>query len=80
MDTMTLQQYLDMYKQPLTEKSMDAISKLTEVAVDKTKKKKKKKHKEDSLKKKKHVMMEVAKIKKAKKIKKKKEAPKGALA
>jgi hypothetical protein len=37
---MMLQQYMDLYKQPLTEQSMEAILKLTEVAVKKEKKKK----------------------------------------
>jgi hypothetical protein len=43
LEEMTLQQYLDMYKQPLSDQSMEAILQLTEVAVDKKKKKKKKK-------------------------------------
>jgi hypothetical protein len=42
LDKMTLQQYLDLYKESLSEKSMEAILNLTEVAVDKEKKKKKK--------------------------------------
>jgi hypothetical protein len=43
LDDLTLQQYLDLYKQPLSENSMKSILSLTEVAVDKGKKKKKKK-------------------------------------
>jgi hypothetical protein len=39
-DNMTLQQYLDMYKQPLTDQAMEAILKLTEVVESKKKKKK----------------------------------------
>jgi hypothetical protein len=38
MDDMTLQQYINMYKQPLNESSMKAILQLTEVAVEKKKK------------------------------------------
>jgi hypothetical protein len=38
---MTLQQYLQLYKKPLSENSMDAIHKLTEVAVNKNNNKKK---------------------------------------
>jgi hypothetical protein len=34
MDDMTLQQYINMYKQPLNESSMKAILQLTEVAVE----------------------------------------------
>jgi hypothetical protein len=45
LDSMTLKQYLDMYKQPLNEESMEAIEKLTEVVVDKKSKKDKKKKK-----------------------------------
>jgi hypothetical protein len=37
---MTLQNYLDQYKQPLSEQSMDAIVKLSEVAKEKKKKNK----------------------------------------
>jgi hypothetical protein len=36
---MTLQQYLDLYKEPLSEDAMQAIIKLTEVAQEKQKKK-----------------------------------------
>jgi hypothetical protein len=39
LDDMTLHQYLQLYKQPLLEDSMQAIIKLTEVAVDKQNKK-----------------------------------------
>jgi hypothetical protein len=39
--SMTLQQYLDIYKQPLTDESLEAIHKLTEVSVAKKKKKSK---------------------------------------
>jgi hypothetical protein len=42
LDAMTLQQYLDVYKKPLTEESVEAIHKLTEIAVQKKKKKKSK--------------------------------------
>jgi hypothetical protein len=42
---MTLQQYLDLYKQPLNEQAIDAIIKLTEVASEKDIKKKKKQKK-----------------------------------
>jgi hypothetical protein len=45
LDRMTLQQYLDLYKQPLNEQAMDAIIKLTEVASEKDIKKKKKQKK-----------------------------------
>jgi hypothetical protein len=41
LDDMTLKQYLDMYKKPLNEDSMEAILKLTEVAAEKRKKKNK---------------------------------------
>jgi hypothetical protein len=44
MDNMTLQQYLDMYKEPLIEEAMSAIIKL-KVAEEKKKMKKGKKHK-----------------------------------
>jgi hypothetical protein len=47
LDDMTLQQYVDMYKQPLLEQAMDAIVKLTEVADEKKKKKKIGKGKKD---------------------------------
>lgn len=40
LDNMTLQKYLDLYKQPISEDSMEAIKKLAEVA-DINKKKKK---------------------------------------
>jgi hypothetical protein len=43
LDAMTLQQYLDVYKKPLTEESVEAIHKLTEIAVENKKKKKKSK-------------------------------------
>jgi hypothetical protein len=78
MDTMTLQQYLDMYKQPLSAKTMDAINNLTEVAVDKAKKKKKKQ--KESCRKNKQEKLEAAKTKKANKFKKKERAPVGGLA
>jgi hypothetical protein len=45
LDRMTLQQYLDLYKQPLNEQAIDAIIKLTEVASEKDIKKKKKQKK-----------------------------------
>jgi hypothetical protein len=40
---MTLQQYIEMYKHPLNEESVQAILKLTEVVAEKKKKKKGKK-------------------------------------
>jgi hypothetical protein len=43
MDSMTLQQYLDMYKQPLLNESMEAIVKLIEMTEEKKKKMDKKK-------------------------------------
>lgn len=45
MDNMTLQQYVNLYKQPLTEDNVLAIEKLTEVATKKKKEKKTKKKK-----------------------------------
>jgi hypothetical protein len=45
MDSMTLQQYLDMYKQPLLNESMEAIVKLIEMTEEKKKKKMDKKKK-----------------------------------
>lgn len=42
MDGLTLQQYLDMYKKPLTEQAVEAITTLTEVAEKKQRKKKNK--------------------------------------
>jgi hypothetical protein len=45
LDNLTQQQYLNLYKQPLTNQSMEAILKLSKVAVDKVKKKKLKKQK-----------------------------------
>jgi hypothetical protein len=41
LDKLTLQHYLDLYKQPLLDQSMEVILKLTEVAAQKEKKKKK---------------------------------------
>jgi flagellar hook-length control protein FliK len=41
LDSMTLQKYLDMYKKPLSDDSMEAIKKLAEIADEKVKKKKK---------------------------------------
>jgi hypothetical protein len=46
-DNMTLQQYVEMYKQPLSQESMEAIEKLTEVVTNKQKKKKGVKEKEE---------------------------------
>jgi hypothetical protein len=43
LDSMTLQQYLNMYKRPLSEEAMEAITQLSEVAAKKKKKKKDKK-------------------------------------
>jgi hypothetical protein len=45
LDNMTLNQYLNLYKCPLTDESMEAIKTLSEVVVDKKKKKKDKKKK-----------------------------------
>jgi hypothetical protein len=45
LDNMTLNQYLEMYRKPLNEDSMQAIIKLTEVAKEKQKKNKTKKEK-----------------------------------
>jgi hypothetical protein len=41
LEQMTLQKYLDLYHQPLSDNSVQAIMKLTEVATEKSKKKKK---------------------------------------
>jgi hypothetical protein len=41
-DSMALKHYMDMYKQPLNEESIEAIEKLTEVVADKKSKKDKK--------------------------------------
>jgi hypothetical protein len=43
LDKLTLQQYLDLYNQPLNDSSTNAILNLTKVAVEKEKKKKKQK-------------------------------------
>jgi predicted RecB family endonuclease len=43
LDAMTIQQYLDVYKRQLSEQSMEAIRKLSEIAEEKKKKKKEKK-------------------------------------
>jgi hypothetical protein len=40
LDNMTLQNYLDMYKQPLSEESIATMQKLTEVALEKKPRKK----------------------------------------
>jgi hypothetical protein len=45
LEDLTLQQYIDMYKHPLSEESMATVMKLTEVAQGKQKKKKDKKKK-----------------------------------
>jgi hypothetical protein len=45
LDSMTMKQYMDMYNQHLNEESIEAIEKLTEVAIDKKSKKVKKKKK-----------------------------------
>jgi hypothetical protein len=82
LDKMTLQQYLDLYKESLSEKSMEAILNLTEVAVDKEKKKKKKQKKDKmvvALEGHNTSSMEGIKDKKVKK-KKLKKAPMGATA
>jgi hypothetical protein len=47
LDNMIVQQYVNMYKDPLTDTSMEAILKLTEVATKKKKKNKVKKDKEE---------------------------------
>jgi hypothetical protein len=79
LDSMTLQQYMDMYKNLLTESSMQAILKLTEVAEDKQKKKAKGKKEK---KQKKELTQEVVGDSLNKKEKKmlKKKAPTGAVA
>jgi hypothetical protein len=41
LEAMTLHEYLDLYKDPITDKCMEAILKLSEVATQKKKKKKK---------------------------------------
>jgi hypothetical protein len=46
-DSMALKHYMDMYKQPLNEESIEAIEKLTEVVADKKSKKDKKKYEEE---------------------------------
>jgi hypothetical protein len=43
MDNLTLQQYIDLYKHPLTDQSIEVIVELTDVVEDNKKKKKKKK-------------------------------------
>jgi hypothetical protein len=51
LDNMALQQYMDMYKAPLTDSSMQAILKLTEIAEEKQNKKDKgKKEKKQKMK------------------------------
>jgi hypothetical protein len=49
LEGMTLQQYIDMYKQPLSKNSREAILKLTEVAMEKKKKKNKDKKNKQAL-------------------------------
>jgi hypothetical protein len=81
LEQMTLQQYIDMYKEPLPENSMEAILKLTEVAEEKEKKKSKSKMSKTK-KKEAAEKAEVNKMpdKKTKKGKKLKMAPEGAMA
>jgi ABC-type transport system involved in cytochrome bd biosynthesis fused ATPase/permease subunit len=67
LDNMTLQQYLDMYKEPLSKEAMGAIVKLTKVAEDK---KKMKKDKKDKAKKKKGEAVAMGSKKASKKEKK----------
>jgi hypothetical protein len=50
LDDMTLQKYLDMYKQPLNEESMQAIIKLTEVAGEKIRRRRKTRRREKLMK------------------------------
>jgi hypothetical protein len=45
LDSMTMKQYMDMYKKHINEESIEAIEKLTEVVIDKKSKKVKKKKK-----------------------------------
>jgi hypothetical protein len=71
LDNRTLQQYMDMYKKPLTEQTMDTIIKLTKVTDEKKKKKQKKEKKEKKIKKKDN---------KDKRSKKQKLTPKGVIA
>jgi hypothetical protein len=75
-EDMTLQQYLNMFKEPLSDNSMQAILKLTEVAVGKEKKSKKSK----GMQKDNPKMNEADKMvpKKKKRLKCKKQAPMGA--
>jgi hypothetical protein len=47
MDNMTQQEYMNMYKHPLTDESMDAIMTLSQVAEDQKKKKRDKKKKKE---------------------------------
>jgi hypothetical protein len=61
-DSKILQQYLDMYKEPLTEHSMQAILKLTEVAEGKQKGSLKKKTKEGKEKKQKKKEEKIKKL------------------
>jgi cell division protein YceG involved in septum cleavage len=81
LEQMTLQQYIDIYKEPLPENSMEAILKLTEVVEEKEKKKSKRK----MYKTKKKEATEKAEVnkmpdKKTKRGKKLKIAPGGAMA
>jgi hypothetical protein len=81
LEQMTLQQYIDIYKEPLPENSMEAILKLTEVVEEKEKKKSKSK----MYKTKKKEATEKAEVnkmpdKKTKRGKKLKIAPGGAMA
>jgi hypothetical protein len=62
LEGMTLQQYIDMYKQPLSKNSREAILKLTEVAMEK----KKKKNKDKKDKKNKQALVPKEKVKKLK--------------
>jgi hypothetical protein len=70
LDHMTLQHYLDKYKLPLFEQSMEAILSLTEVAVEKGKKKSKKLKKDKTAEKGKTVENNAIEKKHAKKKKK----------
>jgi hypothetical protein len=76
-EDMTLQQYLNMFKEPLSDNSMQAILKLTEVAVGKEKKKS---NKSKGMQKDNPKMNEADKMvpKKKKGLKCKKQAPVGA--
>jgi hypothetical protein len=75
LEQMTLQQYMNMYKEPLVDDSMNAILNLTEVAEEKEKKRSKNKTKDPT----KEAEVDKMASKKHKKGKKQKKAHEGAL-